>query len=355
MTTNQLAYGFTGKTHLLGQRLTDVGSAVVWGMISESVAEYNRQMAAMLAAVANPTSLYTERFRLPSSGTLQPLDEWGNPRPERLGEYFDVAYPIQGGGTAFGLNRVSSELVTVEEINALTVERLQRDADWMRRHMLAALFTNTTWSYADDQHGALTIQCLANGDTVTYGLSGGTVATDTHYLAQASAIDDSNNPYDDIYTELMEHPSNSGPVVAYIPTDLVATTKALTAFVEIGDPDLRYGTGATQIAAPFSRRFGDEVLGKVNNVWVVEWRALPSGYIVAFAEGGGPPLGMRQYPSTALQGLFTENHSPDGNLQESRFIRYAGFGARNRIAALVYRIGNGSYAIPTGYTAPLPA
>ena len=64
---------------------------------------------------------------------------------------------------------------------------------------------------------------------------------------------------------------------------------------------------------------------------------------------------MRQYPSTALQGLFTENHSPDGNLHESRFIRYAGFGARNRIAALVYRIGNGSYAIPTGYTAPLPA
>lgn len=353
MTTNALAYGFTGKTELLSKRLTDVGSAVVWSMVQESVAEYNRQMNAMLAAVANPTTLYTERFRLPSSGTLQPLDEWGNPRPELLGTYFDVAYPIQGGGTAFGLNRVSNNLVTVDEINALTVERLQRDADWMRRHMLAALFTNTTWAYADDQHGSLTIQCLANGDAVTYGLTGGSVATDTHYLAQASAIDDSNNPYDDIYTELMEHPSNSGPVVAYIATDLVATTKALTAFVEIGDPDLRYGTGTTQIAAPFSKRFGDEVLGKVNGVWVVEWRALPSTYILAMAEGGGPPLGMRQYPSQALQGLFTENHSPDGNLQESRFIRYAGFGARNRVAALVYRIGNGSYAIPTGYTAPL--
>ena len=354
MTTNALAYGFTGKTHLLSQRLTDVGSAVVWGMIQESVAEYNRQMAAMLAAVATPTTLYTERFRLPSTGTLQPLDEWGNPRPERLGDYFDVAYPIQGGGTAFGLNRVSGELVTVEEINALTVERLQRDADWMRRHMLAALFTNTTWAYADDQHGSLTIQTLANSDAVVYNFAGASAATDNHFLAQAAAIADATNPYDDIYTELLEHPSNSGPVVAYIASDLVATTKALTAFVEIGDPDLRYGTGTTQIAAPFSKRFGDEVLGKVNGVWVVEWRALPSTYIVAFAEGGGAPLGMRQYPSAALQGLFTENHSPDGNLQESRFIRYAGFGVRNRLSALVYRIGNGSYAIPTGYTAPLP-
>lgn len=354
MANNTLAYGFTGKEHLLGKRLSEVGTATVWDMVRESVGEYNRQLNSLMAGLAFPTILHKERFRLPTAGTLQPLDEYGNPRPEQLGSYFDVAYPIQGGGTAFGTNRVTSELLTVEEVNGMAIERIQRDADWMRRHMLAALFTNTTWAYDDEEFGSLTIQCLANSDTVAYNFTGGSVATDTHYLAQASAIDDSNNPYDDIYTELMEHPSNSGPVVAYIPTNLVATTKALTAFTDVGDPDLRYGTATTQIAAPFARRFGDEVLGKVDNVWVVEWRALPSSYIVAHAEGGGAPLGMRQYPAAALQGLFTENHSPDGNLRESRFIRYAGFGVRNRVSALVYRIGNGSYAIPTGYTAPLP-
>jgi hypothetical protein len=40
-------------------------------------------------------------------------------------------------------------------------------------------------------------------------------------------------------------------------------------------------------------------------------------------------------------------------LNEYRFIRYAGFGAYNRVGALSFRIGNGAYAIPTGYSTPL--
>jgi hypothetical protein len=55
-----------------------------------------------------------------------------------------------------------------------------------------------------------------------------------------------------------------------------------------------------------------------------------------------------------LQGLIQENHSPDGNLFERRFIRYAGFGAFNRVGALVFEPGQaGVYTIPTGYTTPL--
>lgn len=350
---NQLAYGFVGKEHLLASRLSEVGAETVWGMVKESVDEHNRQIAALLQSFVFSTTLHKERFRLSSSGTLQPLDEYGNPRPVRPGGYFDVAYPIQGGGTAFGVNRVTGNLLTVEEANNLTLERMREDADWMRRHILASVFDNTTWTWDDEEFGNLTIQPLANGDAVTYNKVGGTVAVDTHQLAQASAIDDSHNPFDDIYDELMEHPSNSGPVVVYVPTNLTTSIEALTAFTEVGDPDLRYGVASTQIGSAFDRGFGDEVLGKVNKCWIVEWRALPDSYMMAHAQGGGAPVGMRQYPAGGLQGLFTENHSPDGNLQESRFIRYAGFGVRNRVAAVVYRVGNGSYAIPSGYTNPL--
>lgn len=351
---NELTYGFVGQEHLLGKRLTDVGTATVWDMIRESVNEHNRQIDALLGTIAQRTTLHQERFRLPGSGTLQPLDEYGNPRPVRPGSYFDVAYPIRGGGTAFGGNRVTNALMTVQEINNLTLDAQRRDADWLRRQMLAAIFTNTTVSFDDPEFGSLTIQPLANSDTVEYNKVGGATATDTHYLAQADAIDDSHNPFDDIYDELMEHPSNgNGPVVVYVPTNLTSSVEALTAFTEVGDPDLRYGVNTTQIGAAFGRRFGDEVLGKVNKCWVVEWRALPDSYMIAVAEGAGPILGMREYPAPALQGLFTENHSPDGNLQETRLIRYAGFGVRNRIGALAYRVGNGSYAIPSGYTAPL--
>lgn len=353
MAANTLAYGFVGLEALMLERLTTVGTRTIYDAINQSAAEHTRNINEMLASLVARTTFHQERFKLPGTGTLQPLDEWGNPRPVKEEGYYDVAYPIQGGGTAWGNNRVTRGLMTVEEANRQTVESLKRDADWMRRHMLAALFDSATWTYDDPEFGNLTIQPLANGDTVTYTKIGGTTATDTHYLYQAAAIADSTNPFDDIYDELMEHPSNTGPVVVYVPTALTTTIEALTAFTEVGDPDLMYGSGVTQVARSFDRGLGDEVLGKVNKCWIVEWRALPSTHMLAHAQGAGPVLGMREYPAAELQGLFTENNSPDGNLQEQRMIRYAGFGVRNRVAAVAYHVGNGSYGIPTGYNSPL--
>jgi hypothetical protein len=76
--------------------------------------------------------------------------------------------------------------------------------------------------------------------------------------------------------------------------------------------------------------------------------------MIAQAIGAGAVLGARQYPASELQGYFVENDAGDGNLRKTKMIRYLGFGALNRVAALAYRVGNGSYAIPAGYTAPLP-
>jgi hypothetical protein len=203
--------------------------------------------------------------------------------------------------------------------------------------------------------GDITIQPLANGDTVTYVKVGGASATDTHYLAQASAIDDSNNPFDTIRDELLEHPSNGGPIAVYTPTNLRASIEALTAFIEISDPAIRLSISSDELVTNLDRGFGDELIGyiKGSRCYIIEWRALPDDYLVAHARGGGPVLKMREYPATRLQGFFMENHSPDGNLQVTRMLRYAGFGVSNRVAALVMRIGNGTYAIPTGYDAPL--
>jgi hypothetical protein len=329
-------------------------------MIAASLAEYNRQVNALMMGMVQRTTDYQVRVKLPGAGTLQPLDENGNPLPVREEGYYDVAFPIQGGGTAFGANRVARALMTVDEANRRTLESMRRDKDWLRRHVLAALLDNTTWTYADEEHGNLTIQPLANGDTVTYLRRGGAVSTDTHYLAQAASIDDSNNPFDDIYDELIEHPSNADPVVVYVPTNLKSSIVGLTAFVEVGDPDLQYGGSVTLIQGrpgQFDntiRGFGDAVLGKVEKCWIVEWKALPNNYMIAHARGAAESvLKMREYPAPELQGFFMEQHSSDGNLNETRMIRYAGLGVHNRIGALVYRIGNGSYGIPAGYETPL--
>jgi len=353
MADNTLAYGFVQYASLAAERVTTVGVQRIWDAIEASTQEHTRQLNALLASFVERTTLYKERFMLPGSGTLQALDENGNPRPVSPSGYYDVAYPIQGGGTAWGDNRVTRALLTVGEANRNTLDALRKDVDWMRRHILAAVFDNVQWTFADPEWGDLAIEGLANGDTVTYLRVGGASSVDTHQLAQAASIDDSNNPFGTIYDELMEHPSNDGPVVVYVPTNLTSSIEALSAFIEVGDPDLRYGVSTDQIGAAFDRGFGDEVLGKVNKCWIVEWRALPDSYMIAHAQGAGPVIRMREYDDPALQGFFTEAWDSDGNHKGTRMIRYAGFGCVNRVAAVVQRIGNGSYAIPSGYDAPL--
>lgn len=351
---NAVAYGFIGLEHLAARRVSDGNMRLVADAVLASVDEYNRQATAALAELAQRTTEYSARYLLPGGGTLQPLDEWGNPLVVRSEGYYDVAFPVQLAGTAWGNNRVTRALMTVEEANRETLAAMQRDADWMRRHMLAALFDNTTWTFVDKDKGSLTVQPLANGDTVTYLRRSGSAATDTHYYAQANAISDADNPFDAWHAELNEHPENGGPFVAYIPSNLKASVMGLSDFVDAVDPNVNPGVMAPTPSGRLERGFGDTVLGYVNGIWIVEWSILPDNYGFVVARGAQtPPLMMREFPSADLQGLRAENHSPDGNLTEYRFIRMAGFGAYNRVGALVFRIGNGAYAIPTGYSTPL--
>lgn len=348
-------FGFIGYEDLADERVVDGNIEYVDAGITRSVEEHNRQVAAGLAELAERTTDYTARYRLGSGGTLQPLDEWGNPLPVKDEGVYDVAFPIQGGGTAWGDNRVSRALMTVGEAQRQTLGMLRRDADWVRRHFLAALFDNTSWTFADEEKGSLTVQPLANGDTVTYVRQNGTWATDSHYLTQAAAIADASNPFPTIRTELTEHPENGGPYVAYVPSALTGAVKGLANFVDVTDPNVNPGIMAPALTNVPGRGFGDAVLGYVDGVWIVEWSFLPATHIIAVARGAEKkPLRMREYPAAVLQGLIQENHSPDGNLFERRFIRYAGFGAFNRVGALVFEPSNaGAYNIPAGYTTPL--
>ncbi len=352
---NTLAYGFVGLGNLFEERVSDTNVEIVRDAIAQSTAEHNRQVDGIMAELVERTEGYTARFKLAGGGTMQPLDEFGNPLPVREAGYYDVAYPIQGAGTAFGDNRITRALMTVSEANELTLNTLRRDADWMKRHILAALFDDVTWTYPDQDKGNLTIQPLANGDTVTHIKNNGTQATDDHYLATASAIADAANPYTGIYTDLMEHPVNQGgTVVVYIPTALKATTLALAAFVDVDVADVQVGNDTAKLTGSIARGFGDEVLGKVSNCWIVEWTLLPDEHMVAVVRGTQKTvLKMREYAAASLKGLFQEDHSPDGNLEEKRFIRYAGFGCYNRVGALIQQVGNATYEIPTGYDAPL--
>lgn len=355
-----LAYGFVTLADQFASRINTIGVERIWTAIDQSAAEHNRVVAELMAAMVAPTEIAQEQFELPGGGTLQPLDADGNPKPVKPSGSYQVGYPIQGAGTAWGDNRVSRALMTVKEANRLTVDAQQKDVNWMRRHILAALMDESAWTYYDETGpdgakglGNISVQPLANGDAVTYVMKDGDMATDDHYLAQANAIDDSNNPFPALYSELAEHPSNTGPFVAYVATSLVTTIEGLAGFVPIVDPDVVPGSGSDSLRGQISRGFGDEVIGKVDKLWIVEWGSLPSGYILAHARGGGPVLKMREYPAPELKGFFREAHSSDGNHQVERMLRFAGFGVSNRVGAAVLYIGGGSYVIPSAFNAPL--
>ena len=356
---NQLAYGFVSLEEVFGRRLNELNAGVVDTAVQASLAEHNRQVNSLLALTTGRTTLAQERFYLPGAGTLQPLDEWGNPKPVRGGPFADVGFPIQGGGSAWGTNIVSEELMTVQEANNYQVQIQQQDADWIRRHILAALLDNTSWTYNDEEVGAVTVLPLANGDTQTYLTRNGLMATANHYVAQAAAIADATNPFDNVHTLLTRYPGNDGPFVSYVASNLVADIEALENFVPVVDTDIIVGANNDRLGGvPASvRAFGEEVLGKVDQMWIVEWGTMPDDYILSLAQGSAEPaLVMREYPAASLQGLFQRNHSPDGNRMLRAFRRFAGFGARNRTAAAVTFVeaGDTTYDIPTGFATPLP-
>lgn len=357
---NTVAYGFMSLEHLFAQRVSSLNAGVLNTSIVESAAEWNRISTELLDRITQRTTKASLRFNLPGSGTLQPLDEFGNPLPVRPGASYDVGFPIQGGGTAWGDNRVTRAMMTVAEANAFTVDSMRRDADWLQRHILAALLDNTTWTYQDPQDGATTIQPLANGDGTLYPQAGGGSVDAQHYLAQVATVADATNPFTSLYNALRVHPSNGGPYVGYVPTGLTDETSGLAEFVAIGDANIEAGANEDRVVGNTDRvrGFGDRVLGylKSSHMFVVEWSALPANYIVAQALGAEtPPLGMREYPAAELQGFFPELNDVDGNRIEHRMIRLAGFGALNRVAAAVAQVSGAdtTYDVPAGFETPL--
>jgi len=358
---NNTAYGFHSLQEIFSQRIGSGTQNVelVRNAITTTVAEHTRQLNEVTSVFAARTTAAKARFTLPTTGTLQPIDEFGNPKPVAGGGYYEVGFPIQGGGTAFGTDRVSRQLMTIQQANDDVLGAQLKDVDWVMRHMLAAIFTKTAWTYTDRDStiGDISVKGLASGDTDKYAFAGGTVSTDDHYRATADAIDDSHNPFSPLRKELSEHPGNRGPFVAYVPSNLVDAITALTEFKDKPDENITALSGEVlNNEGAQVRRFGDEVLGylKSARMWVVEWKRLPDSYMIATALGNTDPvLKMREYDAPALQGFFPELHSPDGNLNITRLLRYAGFGVYDRTGAAVQLIGNGTYSVPTGYTAPL--
>lgn len=353
---NQVMYGFENLADRFLERVTDNMIPVINTAIEATLTEHNRQMSTFLALFADTTTDYTRRYRTPTANRLQPMDENGRARPIRTAGYYDIAFPLQEGGTAWGQTYQASLKNTVQDVNNRMASLIFGDIMWMRDHVFSALYNNVNWTFTDEEHGALTIKPLANSDTDTYMIQTGAQSgvTDSHYLAQASSIDDSNDPFETIRTELLEHPENGGDVIALIPTGLKASVQALTGYYTASDSNIQVGNGASRLVGTLGTAVPGKVFGYHDSgVWLVEWPLMTANYIIAVTERGDRPLAMREDTVPQLRGFNKVAERNDYPYFESQYLRKAGFGAQNRVGAVVMRIGSGSYTIPTGFSAPM--
>jgi hypothetical protein len=353
---NQILYGFVNLQNVFAERVTGARIEEVDTAIVQSVEEHNRQLNALLSLFADPVTVSQRRFKSAVAARLQPLDENGRAKPILPAGYYDTGFPLFDAGTAWGANFIARAKMTVADANRVTRTMIGADKRWVRDQLLSALFAAANYNYSDPDDGTIVVKPIANGDTDTYLLMSGSDQNTTadHIVAQAATVADATNPFPAMYTALTSHPENGGDVVAFIPTNLKAAVEGLGSFYPTSDANLRMGTGQTELVGRLGVALPGPLLGyEESGVWIVEWPSLPDNYIIGTTTEGDRPLGMRQHPEAELQGFSKRAERNDHPFYESQFSRHLGFGANNRVNAYVVRVGNGTYAVPTGYTPPV--
>jgi len=353
-------YGFLQLRDVIQQPITDAMLPRINTAITATLAEYNRQLTALLALFSVPTTKFKLRYSTALSKSLQALDENGRARITKGVGFYDVAFPLFAGGDAWGINYVAEQKMVVQTINDWLYSTLAADRAFISGLLLQALLADRSWVFDDPEHGALTILPLANGDaqeyTIRVGATGG--ATDSHLLAQADPISDAHNPFRGIRFELIEHPENGGvnaDIIALCPTAQMNSIESLAGFHEPRDIDVTPALGQAFLSNPLAVPVPGRMRGKVDHVWIVEWPTLPDDHIIAVPTGAGgdPALAQRQHEQAALQGFFELPERLNTPYRERQFQRHTGFGTQNRVGALALQIGSNAFSTPVGYETPL--
>ncbi len=352
---NQIPYGFFDLRDVFPEPVANVDMPTINEAVQVSLQEHNRQVDSLLNLFVERTTEKQVQFKSPYAARLQPTDEFGRARPIKGISKYTVAFPLLSAAAGFGETYEASIKMTVEDVSNRIAMLQEADLRWVRDHLLAALFLAEPYTHTNEEDGDLTIECLADGDATVYQLISGadTGATDTHLLAQAAAISDEADPFDGIVEELNEHPENggdAGDVIVLIPKNAATATKGLSGFYQMSDPNIRVGSATAELVGSIGQSVPGKIVGyHEGGCWIAEWAGLPDNYLLAVKTVGDRPLRMREEPLPQLRGFRQEARREDYPYYEAIYKRTAGFGVYNRVGAVAYRIGNASYAVPSGY------
>jgi hypothetical protein len=337
-----------------------IGQRVIFDAATEYINRANAELAAALAIfVSRSTSDFKLRYKLPGGGYLQERGPDGRYGAVKAQGSWDVAFPLRDYGAMIAGNDVAMAYMTIGELDNHISTIVAQNVNTVRHQVLRRMFKNTTDTFVDDIHGSLTIQPLANGDSVTFPpvIGSASEATEDHYAESnyaESAISDTNDPYEVIVPELEEHfgtPTGGSNIVTFINDSARAETQALTDFFEVNDNYIR--TGANTDVPINLPSVPGRIIGRHKaGTWISVWNFVPSNYALGVHLEADPPLIRRIDPAdTGLgDGLQLVAEDMEFPFEESVWRHRFGIGCGNRLNGYVMEFGTGgTYTIPTAY------
>ena len=337
-----------------------IGQAVVYDAVAQVLDEHNESIRQIQNVfVDNEFEEFKFRYKLPGGGYLQKRSGQGPSGKGKAYGQWDVAFPLEDFGDGLGGDDVALAYMTMQELNTHLDTIMIADINTVRLEILKAMFDNVQYTFADRIHGDLTIEPLANGDSVLYPpvIGSDSEATEDHYLASgyaAGSISDTNNPIKTIVADIVHHfdnPTGGSNVIVFINSAQTAAVEGLTDFVEVEDINVRPGNDQDTLVNLPSNVPG-RIIGRTNGGWVSEWDYIPAGYMLGVHLDKPKPLGVRIDPkATGLpSGLSLVATKQDAPLEYSDYRHRFGVAAKNRLNGVVMQLTTGSYSVPSGFS-----
>lgn len=339
-----------------------IGQRVVYEAAQEMVDQWNAELMGFVGLfLEEETENYKERYKLPGGGQLERRGPAGLPGAIKASGQWDVAYPLEDFGASIGGDDVAMAYMTIPEMDRHLQTVFNKDVNTVRFEMLKALFNSGARTFVDPLYGSLSVQPLANGDSVTYPPVAGSTAdaTANHYVETnylAAAISDTNNPFLTAANTLKSRwgtPTGGAPLISFFNSTHYQKVAALTDFEPLADYRVVPSTASNRMSpGAVPENCPGEVVGITSGVISVTWDHIPANYILTLHMGAPKPLKMRVDPAaTGLpRGLALVSRDDDNPLVNYFYRHRFGVGVGNRLAAHVTELGNGgTYTIPTAF------
>ncbi len=342
--------------------LRNAGQELIWQTAQDWMAMRNAEFAQTRAIfVEGKTEKFKTRYKKPGAGFLQERNNQGRYGNAKAAGSWDVAYPLRDKGVSHSWNDVDVAKLTALELSNHIETGFNSYVNSFRFDVLLPLLNDTQQTFTDQEEGTLSVEPLANGDSVTYPPVTGEEtdeATEDHYLGTtyaASAISDTNNPLKTGRDDLEQHfggPTTGGDNIIVLCNNAQSEQlEALSDFREVPDNFIRSGDN---VDIPFNLPTAPGItLGRSNRVWVQQWDFIPANYLLFIHLEEAAPLMMRH--DEASMGLGTGDFMLVSRNERFPFeeavwrARY-GLGAGNRLNGVVMFVnGTSSYTIPATY------